>query len=276
MGVPIARRLLSKGWKLTVWDRDQSRFELVEKAGARWGSEPGKVRAAADVVLICVIGDDVAVDSICFGVGGLSSTKGAHIVIDLSTTGMELTLRAAEDLDVAWLDSPMSGSPESAEKGELTLMVGGTEELVDWVRPVLETIASNITLMGPLGAGQTTMMIHQAIIGTNYVLMAEILAQVRAAGIDVDRMIQSLRGGLGDSQMLQHVLPQMAAQQFDPPRVKASQTLEDMQIIRVFNESNGLTLPVQEIAIDQFRHFADRADPETDSAAIAAIYEPES
>jgi 3-hydroxyisobutyrate dehydrogenase len=198
---------------------------------------------------------------------------GAHIVIDLTTTGAEVTRRAAAELDVAWLDSPVSGGPEAAEKGDLSLMVGGTQELFDWVRPVLADIANTTTLMGPLGAGQTAMMINQAIVGTTYVLLAEVLAQAKAAGIDPNKLVVSLKGGMGDSTMLQQVFPQMVARSFEPPRASIAQTLEELQQVRTFNEASRLTLPVQEIAIDQFRHFAEEHEPDTDSAAISTIYD---
>lgn len=274
VGVPIARRLLGKGWRLTVWDMDSSLYEPLKDSGARWALSPGDVRAASDVVLICQP-SSTAVELVCFGAAGLSSTRGAHIVIDLSGTGMDVTLRASQTLDVAWLDSPMTGDAEAAGKGELTLMVGGTEELFDWVRPVLNDLSSNLTLMGPLGAGQTSMLINQAIVGMSYVMLAEVLAQVRTAGIDPHKLLQSLKGSIADSNMLQAVLPRMIGRDFADVRTRAGRMHDHMQALRAFNETAGLTLPMQEIAIDQFRHLAEDQGGEVDAAAVAALYDPD-
>lgn len=274
MGVPIARRLLGQGWRLTVWNREPERFEDVREAGAVWADSPAAVRAACDIVLICVLGED-AVEDICFGERGLAAAKGAHIVIDLSTTAVETTRRAAAELDVAWLDSPISGGPAAAESGELTLMVGGAEELYDWVKAVLLDLGANVTLMGPLGAGQTTKVINQAIVGTNYVLMGEILAQVRAAGIDGTKLHECLKGGLADSEILQRIFPQIYAGDFDPPRGRARQLDKDLHAVRAFNEGLGLSLPVQDVAIDQYRHYVEDGNGEMDSASVCRIYVPD-
>ncbi len=274
MGVPMTKRLLARGWKVTVWNLEPERYELVREAGAAWADSPAAVRASCDVVLLCVLGDE-AVQSICFGDNGLSSAKGAHILIDFSTTDVEVTRELGANLDVAWLDCPISGGPEAAERGQLTLMAGGTDDLFDWVRPILRDVGGNVTLMGPLGAGQTTKLINQAIVGTNYVLMAEVLAQVRASGIGGDKLAKALGGGLADSAILQRIFPQMLAGDFEPPKGRAKQLNKDLQSLRAFNERLGLTLPVQDVAIDQYRHYTEAGNGERDSASVSLLYDPE-
>ncbi len=273
MGVPMTNRLLQRGWKVTVWNLEPERFDEVKETGAVWADSPAAVRAASDIVLICVLGDE-AIQSVCFGENGLSAAKGAHIVIDFSTTDVELTKELADNLDVAWLDCPVSGGPEAAEKGQLTMMAGGTEDLYDWVRPILRDLAGNMTLMGPLGAGQTTKLINQAIVGTNYVLMGEILAQVKASGIDGEKLAKALTGGLADSQILQRIFPQILARDFDPPKGRAKQLNKDLQALRSFNERLGLNLPVQDTAIVQYRYYTEEGENgEKDSASVSLIYD---
>ncbi len=272
MGVPIAQRLLAQGWRVTVWDVDAGQFEAVKDAGATWVATPAAVRAATDIVLIC-LADDLLVEEACFGVNGLGTAKGAHIVIDLSTTSVETTQRAAAELDVAWLDSPLTGTPEMAGAGKLTLMVGGTTELFDWVKRVLDDLGGNVTHMGPLGAGQTTKLINQAIVGTTYVLMGEILAQVRAAGIDGGKLAASLKGGPADSALFQEVFPKIFARAFEPGALPAGALNRDLMAVREFNESLGLNLPVQDVAIDQYRHYAEDGNEEADAISVSLLYD---
>jgi 3-hydroxyisobutyrate dehydrogenase len=274
MGVPMVRRLLAKGWKVTVSNLEPEAFAAVEEAGASWADSPKGVRAASDVVVLCVLGDE-AVSDICLGRDGLHAAKGAHIVIDCSTTSVELTHRIGDDLGVAWLDCPVSGGPDAAEKGQLTMMAGGTEDLFEWVRPILRDLGTNITLMGPTGAGQATKLINQAIVGTNYVLMGEILAQVQAAGIDGDKLARCLKGGLADSMILQRIFPQILAAAYEPPKGRVKQLNKDLQALRAFNERIGLILPVQEVAIDQYATYAGRGNAERDSASVARLYQPD-
>jgi 3-hydroxyisobutyrate dehydrogenase len=274
MGVAITKRLLSRGWKVVCWNLEPERYELVREAGAEWVDSPAEVRANCDVVLICVLGDD-AIQSICFGENGLASGKGAHIAIDLSTTNVELTHAMTGNLDMAWLDCPVSGGPDAAERGQLALMAGGTEDLFDWVRPILRDIGGNTTLMGPLGAGQTAKLINQAIVGVNYVLMGEILAQMKASGIDGEKLAKALAGGLADSVILQRILPQMLAGDYEPAKGRAKQLNKDLQALREFNEKLGLVLPVEDIAIDQYRFYAEQeGNGERDSASVARLYDP--
>jgi len=269
----MVRRLLAQGWQVVAWDADPARRELLP-AGAEWGENPGAVRRVTDVLILCLGGDD-ALERTCLGDGGLASSRGAHIVIDVSATGVELTRSLGEGMDVAWLDCPADGLPEAAERGELTMMAGGTEDLFDWVRPVLADLGSNITLMGPLGAGQTAKLISQAIVGTNYVLMAEVLAQARASGIEAAKLVEALRGSIADSPMLRRILPQMAAGDFDPVRSRVYELNASLAELHAFNVVAGLVLPVEEAAIEQLRRFVGSGNAERDTAAVATLYQPD-
>ncbi len=195
MGAPMVRRLRAQGWNVTAWNLEPERFDEVRASGANWADSPAAVRAASDVVVLCILGD-AAIESVCLGPNGLSSASGAGILIDFSTTSAETTRRVAAKLDMDWLDAPMSGGPQAAEEGKLTLMAGGDAALYERLAPVIADVSGNMTLMGPLGAGQMTKVINQAIVGTNYVLMGEVLALATAAGIDA--------GGLRHSQYFAH------------------------------------------------------------------------
>src|SRR5688572_11067954 len=155
MGAPMVRRLCSRGWELTVWNLEPERFEQVKDAGARWADSPAAVRDSSDVVMLCILGD-AAIESVCLGPNGLSSSSGATMLIDFSTTSAETTRRVAAKLGMEWLDAPMSGGPQAAEGGNLTIMAGGDPALCERLMPILDDLAGNATLMGPLGAGQMT------------------------------------------------------------------------------------------------------------------------
>ena len=193
--------------------------------------------------------------------------------IDLSTTSVETTLQVAGRLGADWLDCPISGGPQAAEEGTLTLMAGGAPALFERVRPILDDIGANVTLMGPSGAGQTTKVVNQAIVGVNYVLMAEVLAMVRTAGIDGTRLAACLRGGAADSVILQRILPQMLARDFGDPRGRVKQLNKDLQAVADFNRRRGLDLPVVSTAIARYNAHADAGYGEADSASVALLYD---
>lgn len=272
MGAAMTRRLLARGWQVTVWNLEPERFSEVAGQGAHWAETPAAVRAASDVILICVLGDD-AIESVCFGRNGLSSGSGADTVVDLSTTSVDVTRDVAGRLGVDWLDCPISGGPGPAEEGALTLMAGGDKALFERLTPVLADLATNVTLMGPLGAGQTTKVVNQAIVGVNYVLMGEILAMVQAAGIDAEKLPQALKGGAADSFLLQRIFPVMLARDFDPPKGRARQLGKDLQAVAAFNKGLGLDLPVLARAISQYVAYVEAGNGDKESASVSLLYD---
>jgi 3-hydroxyisobutyrate dehydrogenase len=273
MGAPMVRRLLSQGFEVTVWNRESERYAGVP--GAVIADGPAAVRAGADVVLLCVLDGD-AVEEVCFGPAGLAQAPGATILVDTSTINPDRTRVLAERLGgeagMRWIDAPMSGGPPLAETGGLTMLVGGDAADVAQVGPILDALGTNVTHLGPLGAGQTAKIINQAIVGASYILMAEVLALSKAAGLDYARLPAALAGGLADSQALQRVYAQQAAQDYDPPKGYARQLDKDLKNVAAFAQSCGARLPLVEHVVHHYHAWAkDRAF--ADGTSIALSYE---
>ncbi len=276
MGVPIALRLLEQGHRLTVWNLEPERYDLVREAGAVWADSPAAVWRACDVAMVCVLGDD-AIEAVCFGDEGFAvAGDGARVLLDLSTTSpaatRDLAARLKDEIGADWLDVPMSGGPQAAREGTLTLMAGGEPQHFDEALEVLQALAGNITLMGELGAGQVAKILNQAVVGVNYVLMAELLAIAKAAGIDPNLLPDCLRGGMADSTILQRIYPQMSNDDFDPPRSYARQVNKDLRAVTGFTEQLGLTLPVIATAIERYRSYAEAGNEMQDSASVSRLY----
>jgi 3-hydroxyisobutyrate dehydrogenase len=276
MGAPIARRLREQGYELTVWNLEPEYFDRVKSSGAKWASTPAEVWRASDIVLVCVLGDD-AIESVCFGeIGFARAETGAEVLVDLSTTSPEATIRLAKRLkdekDSQWLDAPLSGGPKPAGDGELTIMVGGGASIYRKAEPVLRAIGQNVTHMGDLGSGQKTKILNQAIVGANYILMAEVLATCRAAGIDPNLLPVCLRGGLADSAILQRIYTQMSAEDFNPPRSYVRQVNKDLKSVSHFVEDLGLQLPLIDVAVHQYRRYAEAGNEMEDGASVSRLY----
>lgn len=277
MGAPIARRLREKGYRLTVWNLEPERFQHVRDAGAEWADSPAQVWQASDICFTCVLGDD-ALESVTLGERGYAKAgHGARVHVDLSTSSPEATLRLAprltEATGTAWVDAPMSGGPAAAEAGGLTLMVGGDQATYDSLLPIFQAMAANVTRTGELGAGQKVKILNQAIVGVNYVLMAELLAIARKAGIDPTLLPNCLKGGMADSTILQRIYTQMMANDFDPPRAYARQLSKDLKSVAHFVHELRLDLPVVESAITRYRGWADAGNQMQDGAAVSRAYE---
>ena len=275
MGAPMVRRLLSQGFQVTVWNLEPERASEVVPHGAIWAEGPAAVREASDILAMCVLHAE-AVRNCCFGPKGFDKASGgAELIVDFSTVARDLTLEIASRMEgegVAWVDAPVSGGPDPAEAGTLTAMIGGAPADVERAAPVLGALTRAATHLGPLGAGQVAKTLNQAIVGTNYVLMAEVITLARRAGIDPALLPDALAGGLADSQILQRTYKQMASDDFDPPKAYARQLSKDMKALADFVVEQGGGMPLIDRAVETYVSYAEDGNAMSDAAAISAYY----
>lgn len=282
MGEAMVRRLLERGRRpVTVWNLEPERLDLVVPHGAVAAPSPAAVAEASDIVLMCVLHTE-AVTNCVFGPSGIATLGrglSGKLLVDHSTIDPAATREMAERLrretGMGWVDAPLSGGPHAARAGELTAMAGGDAAELAKAEPVLREFAANITRMGPVGAGQTTKVINQAIVGTGFVLMAEALALAEAAGIDADALPGCLAGGFADSSLLRRIYPQMRHRDFDPPASYARQIYKDMKAVKAFAHGLGKELPLVEAACDRYATFVGGGNEMADSAAIIRLYTPD-
>ena len=279
MGEAMTRRLLDCGYDVTVWNLEPERLDTVVPHGARAAASPAAVTAESDVVLMCVL-HTAAVESCAFGPEGIvKAARPDKILVDLSTADPAATREFAERLEretgMGWVDAPVSGGPPAARDGTMTVMAGGAAEDVERIRPLMDDMAANFTHMGPSGAGQTTKMINQAIVGTGYVLMAEALVLAERAGIDAALLPACLAGGHADSSLLRKLYPQMQQRDFEPPRSYARQLLKDMKAVMEFAHGLDLNLPVVESAAERYAAYVEQGNEMADSASVVRLYDKE-
>jgi 3-hydroxyisobutyrate dehydrogenase len=272
MGEAMVRRLLAQGYAVTVWNREPERLATVLPYGALEAASPQAVATACDIVFLCVLGDE-AVHQCVLGKDGVlaAPTRRAHSLVDCSTTSPAATRSIAEQAaahKLDWIDAPISGGPPAALTGQLTIMAGGEEHAFKRVSHVLHALASNITHMGPCGAGQTTKAINQAIVGAGFALMTEAVMLAEAAGIDAKRLPEALAGGLADGALLQRIFPAIAARNFDPPLGYAPQLSKDLDATRDMAQALGCTLPLVEKAAERFAQYVAQSDAHADSRSL--------
>ena len=205
MGAPMAHRLLAAGYDVTVHNRTRSREEPLAAAGAKRATSPRAAAEGADVVFT-MVSDTPDVQAVVLGENGVAlGMKKGGVLVDMSTISPATTRRIATAVlehGVDMLDAPVSGGSEGAEKGTLSIMVGGELAALEQVRPVLQHLGSTITHVGPSGAGQVAKAVNQTIIAGTYAAVAEGMALAMAAEIDVEAALQALGGGAAGSWVL--------------------------------------------------------------------------
>jgi 3-hydroxyisobutyrate dehydrogenase-like beta-hydroxyacid dehydrogenase len=197
-------RLVAAGHDVNVLGRSDEKRSAIAELGAEPVDEIAAVGAAADVVLICVFTDE-QVREICL-TDSLTAAMPSGSTLALHTTGSPHTVetiaeRAARH-DVGVVDAPVSGGPHNAAAGELTLFVGGADDTVAHVRPVLSCYGDPILHVGPLGAGQKVKLINNALFAAHIGLLANSVELAARLGIEESALLTALPHGSAASRVL--------------------------------------------------------------------------
>lgn len=275
MGVGFTRRLAASGFDVVGYDLDEARVEAARAWGVKPAGSPAEVARAADLIFICVISTQ-AVEDVALGERGIATIGRAEgkTVVDLSTTEIETTKRVAAGLadrcGIAFVDAPCSGGPGAAEEGRLAIMAGGDEAGIEAIRPVMDRVASRFTRMGGVGAGQATKLVNQALVLTNYVVIAEAVSLGRRLGIDVGQIPQALGTGYAGGNLLNDLVPRMVAEDF-APRGFARQVLKDLHLLGDAAKTLNLAMPMASEATTLYRMMIAQGLGELDGAAVITL-----
>ena len=202
MGAPMALNLLKADHSVTVYNRTPNKATELIAQGATESSSPQQAAERADIIITCV-SDSPDVESVILGENGIiHGASSGSLVVDMSTISPNVTRRIADALaerGIRMLDAPVSGGSEGAQKGTLSIMVGGAAEDVERAMPVLQAMGKTITHVGPIGAGQTTKAINQIIVAGTYWSVAEGMALGLKAGLDMEKVVQAVGNGAAGS-----------------------------------------------------------------------------
>ena len=276
MGQPMSLRLLQAGYPLSVYDLAAKQVGPAVKHGAHPAINPAEVMASSDIVLLCLV-STAAVSDVVGGPNGLLSAGSADkLIIDCSTTEVVRTRQLAEQAalqhNIGWLDAPVSGGPPAAAEGRLTMMVGGSEQNFARAEPILRELAGQLTLMGPVGAGQVTKMINQVLVLNQYCILAEALKLAENNGVDPARIPDCLAGGYADSAMLRQFFPRLVKRDFEPAGY-ARQVLKDLDMVDALAQASKTPLPMTNQARLLYRLLIARGYSELDAIAILKLYD---
>jgi 3-hydroxyisobutyrate dehydrogenase len=255
MGAFMAANLVRAGFEVTVWNRSPGRDAEVLALGATRATTPAELGATSDIVVICVT-DSPQVQEVVFSGGGLvHGLQPGSLIIDCSSISPLSTRDFARRLasrHVHWVDAPVSGGSEGAQRATLSIMVGGDDIDVERAQPVLHAMGSIITHVGALGAGQWVKAINQVILAGTYLGVAEGITLGIKAGLDMDRVVAALSGGAASSWVLENRSGRMIENDY-PLGFKISLHRKDLGIALALAQQTHSELPVATMAA----HFED-------------------
>jgi 3-hydroxyisobutyrate dehydrogenase len=211
--------LIAAGYQATVYNRTKANAaELIDR-GAKWADSPRAVAAASDVV-ISIVGFPNDVHSVTLGDdGALAAAKSGSVIVDMTTSrpslAVEIAKRAAEK-GVISIDAPVSGGDVGARNAALSIMIGGDADTIAALEPIWKTMGSKWIRQGGPGAGQHTKMVNQTLIATGMIGVCEALLYGYKAGLDLEKVLESVASGAAGSWSLSNYGPRMIAGNFEP------------------------------------------------------------
>ena len=271
MGGAMAANVARAGFPVTAWNRTSDRARELEALGVTRVGSPAAVASACDI-LVSIVSDTPDVEAVLFGPEGIEAGAASGLlVVDMSTISPSATRGFAERLaarGVHLLDAPVSGGSEGAKKGTLSIFVGGDAADLERARPVLETMGTTITHMGPVGSGQAAKAINQVILAGIYLGVAEGIVLALKAGLDVEKLVAALSGGAAQSWVLANRSGRMAANDY-PLGFKVSLHRKDLGIALQLARETGAALPVSAIVEQLEAGLVGRGHGDDDVSAVA-------
>jgi 2-hydroxy-3-oxopropionate reductase len=274
MGKPMSRNLLRAGYSLVVYDVVPASVEAIVAEGAQAGASSSEVAGRADVV-ITMLPDSPDVEAAYLGPDGvLEGARAGTILVDMSTISPTMAIRVADAAAAkgcAMLDAPVSGGDVGAQKGTLSIMVGGDPETFARVEAILQVMGKPV-LCGEKGAGQIVKACNQILVAVTLVGMSEALVLGAKAGVDPEKIVQVLSGGLARCGVLETRGMRVVQRDFDPGfRIRLH--YKDLNIIREAGRAYGVPLPASALAHELFGAAMAAGRGELDHSGVVTVVE---
>jgi 3-hydroxyisobutyrate dehydrogenase len=273
MGMHMARNLHRAGLLGAVWNRTPAKAKrLAAETGCEAPDTLAALASNVDAVVICVSADDDVLQVVRALAPGMR--KGS-LVIDCSTVSAETAREAAGVLQpggVEFLDCPVSGGVEGAEKGTLAIMAGGTSEAFARAQPILAALGKTIAHFGPTGSGQAAKATNQIMCAGIIEAVSEAMAFARAQGLPLDKVVDTLGKGAGSSWYFVHRAPNMVRGAY-PAGFRVRLHAKDLGICRDMAARFGVALPVVERMLDEYAELVSRGYGDEDISATFRLKE---
>jgi 3-hydroxyisobutyrate dehydrogenase len=217
MGHGMAGRYLGAGFDVAVWNRSKAKAEDLIARGARWATSPEDAAIDADAV-VTMVADDAASRAVWLTKDGAAATmKAGSIAIECSTVSHEHALYLARELrsrGLIYIDCPVTGLPDAAASGKLTLLVGAEPADLERARPFLVPLSSTIRHFGAIGSGTVYKLINNLMGAIQIAGIAEGLAIAEQAGLDMKLVLEAVETGVAASPQVIRHSKRMAARNF--------------------------------------------------------------
>lgn len=273
MGAPMIANLVEAGHRVRAFGRSEASRARIDQAGAEAAENLTAAAQDADIV-ITMLPDSPDVSEAVLHEGGLGETlRPEQVYVDMSTikpaVAQEIHARLG-DRGVEALDAPVSGGEAAAVAGELSIMVGGSDDALATVRPVLGALGTTITHVGGPGAGQLTKAANQLIVAANIQAVAEAIVLLEANGADLEASLEAIAGGLGGSTVLNRKRRAFLDGAY-APGFRIDLHDKDLRIVNATADDSRVALPVTAVVTQLMRAARANGHGDLDHSALLQV-----
>ena len=278
MGSRMAARLLEAGYPLVVYNRSPERAAALGAAGAEAVATPAQVAERAQIVCGCLLDGD-AIEQVYGGPDGLiSRSRRGQVYVEHGTFAPSLARDVAARLGArgaTFLDAPVTGGPEAASSGNLTMMIGGSAEALKKVSDVLGSYAARIRYIGDSGAGLELKLVNQLLVSCHVVAAAEAIAILRQLRLPLDVASEVLNAGWAASAMLDRSLTRHRNELSEESDVTIGGLVEPQRLAAQLAAGLGLDLTLLPTVAKLFADASMNGMAKKDLAALVRMFQNE-
>lgn len=275
MGRPMSKNLLKAGYDLTVFDFNKNAVEDVVAAGAKAAASGKEVGENVDV-LITMLPNSPHVKSALFDKNGAAEgLKRGTVVIDMSSINPVESQNIAKklaEIEIEFLDAPVSGGEPKAIDGTISVMVGGKQEIFDKYYDLMKSMAGSVVRVGDVGAGNTTKLANQMIVALNIAALSEAFVLCEKANVDPQLVFEAIKGGLAGSTVMNAKAPMMINRNFEPG-FRIELHIKDLQNALDTSHAINVSLPLTSQVMEMMQALKIDGRETKDHSAILNYYE---
>ncbi len=275
MGAPMAKNLLAADYRVIAYDIVPEKTDALAAAGAQAGTSCRHVAAEAQVI-ISIVSDSPDVEEAILGTDSvIQGISKGDVVIEMSTIAPGVGRRVAAalaDKGVPMIDCPVSGGPQGAEAGTLSIMCGGPEDTFQHCLPILQVMGERIEHFGPSGSGYMVKLCNQVGCVVTIQAVCEVLALAAKAGLDVRKVWQTVGSGLAASRIMELHGPKMLDRDYAPGFTLSLQE-KDLRLVAAAADELEMPLPATAIVHQLIRSLSAKGKGEMGTQALILAME---
>ncbi len=275
MGSGIAKNLLKNHYKVYVFDINEDAVKNLVDHGAIAATTPSDMVSEIDFLIVSLTSPDIIKNTLLHEQNGvLFKMKKGSFILDMSTNDVQLTReihKTAEENGIQFYDCPLSGGPEGAANGTLTIMVGGSEDHFPRILPVLQSVGKHIEYVGKSGAGQTVKLCHNMVVAGVITLLSEAFLTGERAGVSKEKLAGILQKGSGQTRAMDVFGVNILDESFDNVKFSLANMTKDIHLYRELAENSQVSTFVSDMTHQLFHLGKNKGKGQQDSSAVYTV-----